>query len=179
MSRRLGLHPMAKTPIGKSIMALCRAYRALDSLNAARKRAELSCIGCGCADGYACVGGCSWSEPGLCSRCAPDAEKLLRPTDRVNELVKSAAVNARIVGRTSFRVPSLAIVAWMGDFADTHRERRLEGYRLRPMTSVRLGRTAWSFSLVYSMPRPNPDLVGRFVYSFRLGTGVSRKRAKR
>lgn len=30
-----------------------------------------SCRGCGCTDDSACEGGCSWTEPDLCSRC-PD-----------------------------------------------------------------------------------------------------------
>lgn len=28
------------------------------------------CRECGCTDDVACPGGCSWVEPGLCSRCA-------------------------------------------------------------------------------------------------------------
>jgi hypothetical protein len=30
----------------------------------------LECRECGCTQENACPGGCSWSEPGLCSRCA-------------------------------------------------------------------------------------------------------------
>jgi hypothetical protein len=28
------------------------------------------CHGCGCTDRYACIGGCHWARPGLCSRCS-------------------------------------------------------------------------------------------------------------
>ncbi|MGH9716422.1 MAG: hypothetical protein ACRD4R_06815 [Candidatus Acidiferrales bacterium] len=37
---------------------------------------EITCIGCGCTDSHACVGGCSWAAVddevglGICSRCA-------------------------------------------------------------------------------------------------------------
>lgn len=27
------------------------------------------CRGCGCTDGHACAGGCSWVEADLCSAC--------------------------------------------------------------------------------------------------------------
>jgi acetyl esterase len=30
---------------------------------------ELPCRNCGCTDSHACAGGCSWTEPGLCSAC--------------------------------------------------------------------------------------------------------------
>jgi hypothetical protein len=33
------------------------------------------CVGCGCNDGAACEGGCSWVVPyALCSRCADDVD---------------------------------------------------------------------------------------------------------
>lgn len=31
------------------------------------------CRACGCSDDAACVGGCSWAAPGLCSRCGRQA----------------------------------------------------------------------------------------------------------
>lgn len=31
------------------------------------------CRVCGCTDDQACPGGCSWVEPDLCSRCAPES----------------------------------------------------------------------------------------------------------
>lgn len=35
-----------------------------------RLTTEVRCQVCGCTDSEACLGGCSWSEPGLCSGCA-------------------------------------------------------------------------------------------------------------
>jgi hypothetical protein len=34
---------------------------------------ELPCRDCGCTDSHACAGGCSWTEPGLCSACTTEA----------------------------------------------------------------------------------------------------------
>jgi len=39
----------------------------------AHERALPTCVGCGCADDAACIGGCWWAAPGLCSRCARQA----------------------------------------------------------------------------------------------------------
>lgn len=38
-----------------------------------RERGMRYCRGCGCTDAFACEGGCSWAEPGLCSTCAEAA----------------------------------------------------------------------------------------------------------
>ena len=35
-------------------------------------RKVIWCSGCGCTDKHPCKGGCTWIEPGLCSKCADE-----------------------------------------------------------------------------------------------------------
>jgi hypothetical protein len=37
---------------------------------------EDQCTSCGCTDSRACLGGCWWVAPGLCSACAPQSAGL-------------------------------------------------------------------------------------------------------
>ena len=41
---------------------------------------ERACRACGCTDSRACAGGCSWAEPGLCSRCVGKEKGSIEPT---------------------------------------------------------------------------------------------------
>lgn len=50
----------------------------------------MTCIGCGCNDGLACVGGCSWQwhVPPICTRCWSTFKEIIegpRP-EQLNEL---------------------------------------------------------------------------------------------
>lgn len=45
---------------------------------------ELACSVCGCTNTNACAGGCSWTLPGLCSRCA-ERVSLVRRASKVAE----------------------------------------------------------------------------------------------
>lgn len=44
-----------------------------------------TCRVCGCTDALPCPGGCSWTEPDLCSRCARPIVELLQ-SDNPNEV---------------------------------------------------------------------------------------------
>jgi ParB/RepB/Spo0J family partition protein len=53
---------------------------------------EVACRVCGCIDSMACEGGCSWSEPNLCSSCAAKAKA---PAKRKKPSGKDAASGER------------------------------------------------------------------------------------
>lgn len=58
-------------PDGRTIdMAMPHAvWVGMGNPNTFRVTLETRCDGCGCVDSEACLGGCSWAAPGLCSRC--------------------------------------------------------------------------------------------------------------
>lgn len=56
--------------IGFAILLLAREVRALRE-HLAKVTTPPTCRECGCADDRACLGGCHWIEPDLCSTCAP------------------------------------------------------------------------------------------------------------
>lgn len=170
--RSHGLHPIAKTPIGKAVRRLYRlAQEPYD--------AQLVCLGCRCTEDNACRGGCHWVQPGICSRCAKRTAKILRDSRIASELVRDRYCAFRMIGLKSIPVMSLALVAWMRDeqMAKLHEERIAEGLVLRPFTRLRIGKTCWSFDLVY---KPKPGDAGvTFTTSLRLTTGQRRKNTRR
>lgn len=49
----------------------------------------MKCKGCGCTDGRACTGGCSWVKSGWCSKCVlspSKAKKLIDVSEKDLEL---------------------------------------------------------------------------------------------
>jgi len=70
-----------------------------------------TCRGCGCTDGRACFGGCSWATEDVCSTCFM-AHELLATTSRAPKGARAATMPAlqielRVLGRT-----------WGDDFTD-------------------------------------------------------------
>ena len=125
---------------------------------------KLVCLGCGCTDDRACPGGCHWSQPGICSTCEPRTKELLTDSPRARDLVVRAATGAVRQRRRSFRVMSLALVAWaVNEGPDHHAEHIEAGRSLKPFTTVRIGKTGWSFSLVYSAKKGTDE----FTYTMR------------
>jgi hypothetical protein len=61
--------------------------------------------------------------------------------------------------RRQFRVMSLALIGWGvgGQAVERHVEHLAEGRSLKPFTTVRIGKTCWSFSLVYEAPAKGVD----------------------
>jgi ParB family chromosome partitioning protein len=53
-----------------------------DAFAAANQRKLEACRVCGCTEAEACDGGCSWTEPGLCSECT-DEPATVRPVETV------------------------------------------------------------------------------------------------
>ncbi len=60
---------------GKSALAIIQRARKR-RLKMVQEKPERTCVECGCTEGHACPGGCSWAveypDPlkGLCSQCA-------------------------------------------------------------------------------------------------------------
>lgn len=80
-SRYYCLHPAVVAGIG-SVM-ICRCQRGSDEITIKSsptwcpKKVNSSnwrCKICGCTDELACVGGCYWVAPNLCSKCAEGIE---------------------------------------------------------------------------------------------------------
>lgn len=139
-------------------------------------RFVMSCIGCGCTDDRACAGGCYWYRPGICSCCAvaPDST-VLRPTKRVSQMFVVAACEALQSRRWTFRMPSVAVLAFDGgeDTLKTDNDRRLEGGELDATTTVRIARdgSSWSTRLVYRRAATTLDpLNTRWTYHLRFIT---------
>ena len=132
---------------------------------------RLSCLGCSCTDDRACAGGCSWSQPGICSRCAPHTDKLLVGSKRAYEMVRARAIGAILLGRKNFSVMSLALLSFLDDEKEAaeHRARLSEGALLKPFTSVRMGKGYWTYSLVYRPPKREPGI--KVTMTWRLSIG--------
>lgn len=47
-----------------------------------------ACRECGCTDERACLGGCAWAEPDLCSACAAPVQASLGP--RIEQLLRDS-----------------------------------------------------------------------------------------
>lgn len=179
MSRR-AIHIEGRSAIGRAIAGLVASRRP------AAPKFVMSCIGCGCTDGHPCPGGCYWSRPGICSRCAvaPETE-LLRSTRRVEAMFTVAAVQAMKSLRWTFRMPSVAVLAWDGseESIATDRERRGEGALLDATTTVRICRDGcWRTKLVYRRAAsPEDKLAHRWTYhlSFRMHAPLRQRPRRR
>lgn len=160
---------MAGLPLA---LGLLRRHGLMPALD----KPHLVCLGCGCTDDRACAGGCSWEQPGICTQCAPRTEKLLLRSSVADRLVRARAASAMLVGRTSFSIMSLALLSLVGDEreATEHRERLAEGALLKPFTSVRMGKTCWTFDLVYRAPQGEPAAAYRLTWRIRMGSGKSK-----
>lgn len=60
----VGSRIRAKVPVEATLDPVLDTLRLFDAATGAG-----SCEICGCTDGFACAGGCSWVAPGICSTC--------------------------------------------------------------------------------------------------------------
>lgn len=165
MSRRHLLPRAVRAVLGRSATKFEAGLRRklLDGM--ARK---LECLGCGCTDERACPGGCAWSEPGICTRCAPLPASALIRNARAERIVDQRKRQYLRAGFRSFPVMSLAVLAWLRDagMVESHRDRLKEGLRLRPFTTIRLGKNCASLKLDYRPPKGCHGM--RVTYSYLL-----------
>lgn len=106
----------------------------------------MTCIGCGETKPA------GWARPGLCWGCDKHADKHVRATKRVGQMMVAAAVAALQSRRRTFRVPSLLILAFHGgdDLHKLDTFERSEGMRLDAATTVRICRDrSWKTKLIY------------------------------
>jgi hypothetical protein len=78
--------------------------------------------------------------------------------------------------RRSFRVMALALIPLPGRSdlaASNHASRLAGGYQLKPFTVVRMGKTCWTFKLVYMPPKDVQDGI-TFTYTWQLA--IDRRR---
>lgn len=166
-------HPMASTPMGKAIISHYEQSQE-------PYKPRLVCLGCGCTDDFACPGGCSWSQPGICSTCEGRTDELLLKSDIADALLKMRYVKFKIIGAPGFSIMSLAIVAWLREpsAATFHRDRLREGLELQRFTRIRIGQSSWSFSLVYKPKRGDSGITHRFAWKIRTGAASTGKKTK-
>lgn len=159
----------------KLARAATRGHRALPTRP--RFRARHVCIGCGCTDDQACHGGCSWTQPGICSRCADRTDDLLRGSTIATDIFVRTWVTFRSLGASGFTISSLIIIGFLRDneIADRHRRHLAEGLPLKPFTRVRIRRRSWSFELVYEAPTRRTAMTYVYRIAFTSG-GAARAR---